>query len=214
MISASFLSIKDNIKENINKLDNTSIDMLHVDIMDGIFVPNSTWNIDEVKDLLSDTKKEKDVHLMVKDVVKYIDDFRLLNPKYITFHYETSDNIKNIINYIKSLNIKVGLSIKPNTSVDDILPYLEDIDLVLVMSVEPGKGGQKFIESSIDKINYLYELREENDYHYVIEVDGGINDITANYCKCADILVIGSFITNGNYQEQIDKIKVKTLTTK
>lgn len=214
MISASFLSIKDNIKENINKLDNTSIDMLHVDIMDGIFVPNSTWNIDEVKDLLSDTKKEKDVHLMVKDVVKYIDDFRLLNPKYITFHYETSDNIKNIINYIKSLNIKVGLSIKPNTSVDDILPYLEDIDLVLVMSVEPGKGGQKFIESSIDKINYLYELREENDYHYVIEVDGGINDITAKMCKCADILVIGSFITNGNYQEQIDKIKVKTLTTK
>ena len=207
MISASFLSISDNLKENIKKLDNTSIDMLHVDIMDGKFVQNSTWNIDEVKYLLSGTKKSKDVHLMVNDVIKYIDDFKLLNPKFITFHYEAVDNCKNIINYIKALNIKVGLSIKPNTSVDSILPYLNDIDLVLVMSVEPGKGGQKFIENSIDKINYLYELREENDYHYVIEVDGGINDTTAKMCKNADILVIGSFITNGNYQEQIDKIK-------
>ena len=214
MISASFLSIKDNIKDNINKLDKTSIDMLHVDIMDGKFVSNSTWVIDEVKYLLSDTKKSKDVHLMVNDVLKYIDDFKVLNPEYITFHYEAVNNHMDIINYIKSLNIKVGLSIKPNTSVDSILPYLDYLDLVLVMSVEPGRGGQSFIESSIDKINYLYELRKKNNYHYTIEVDGGINDETCEYCKNADILVIGSFITNGNYQEQIDKIKVKTLTTK
>ena len=214
MISASFLSIKDNIKENINKLDQTSIDMLHVDIMDGKFVSNSTWGIDEVKYLLSDTKKSKDVHLMVNDVLKDIDDFKVLNPEYITFHYEAVNNHIDIINYIKSLNIKVGLSIKPNTSVDSILPYLDYLDLVLVMSVEPGRGGQSFIESSINKINYLYELRKKNNYHYTIEVDGGINDVTCEYCKNADILVIGSFITNGNYQEQIDKIKVKTLTTK
>ena len=214
MISASFLSIKDNIKENINKLDQTSIDMLHVDIMDGKFVSNKTFSIDEVKYLLNDTKKSKDIHLMVNDVLKYIDDFKVLNPEYITFHYEAVNNHMDIINYIKSLNIKVGLSIKPNTRVDSILPYLDYLDLVLVMSVEPGRGGQSFIESSIDKINYLYELRKKNNYHYTIEVDGGINDVTCEYCKNADILVIGSFITNGNYQEQIDKIKVKTLTTK
>ena len=132
---------------------------------------------------------------------------------YNTNHIEGSSLTEDQTRYIFETNT-ILFEGETVASVDDILPYLEDIDLVLVMSVEPGKGGQKFIESSIDKINYLYELREENDYHYVIEVDGGINDITAKMCKCADILVIGSFITNGNYQEQIDKIKVKTLTTK
>lgn len=208
MISASFLSIKDNIKDNIKKLDSTSIDMLHVDIMDGVFVENKTWSIDEVNNLLIDTTKPKDVHLMVKDVKKYIDDFKLLNPNYITFHYEAVDNVLEVINYIKELGIKVGLSIKPHTSVDSIKKYLNDIDLILVMSVEPGKGGQKFIENSINKINYLDQLREENNYRYVIEVDGGINDITAKQCSKADILVIGSFITNGDYQEQINKINL------
>ena len=206
MISASFLSIKDNIKSNIKKLDNTSIDMLHVDIMDGIFVPNKTWNIDEEKELLVNTKKKKDIHLMVNDVKKYIDDFKILKPEYITFHYEAIDNIFDTIRYIKSLKIKVGLSIKPNTNIEDIKPYLKYLDLVLVMSVEPGKGGQTFIESSIDKINYLYNERINNNYQYLIEVDGGINDITSKLCNKADILVIGSFITNGNYQEQINKI--------
>lgn len=206
MISASFLSIKDNIKENIKKLDNTSIDMLHVDIMDGIFVPNKTWNINEVNELLIDTKKKKDVHLMVNDVKKYIDDFKIIKPEYITFHYEAIDNIFDTIRYIKSLKTKVGLSIKPNTNIEDIKPYLKYLDLVLVMSVEPGKGGQKFIESSIDKIDYLYNERINNNYQYLIEVDGGINDITSKLCSKADILVIGSFITNGDYQEQINKI--------
>ena len=211
MISASFLSIKDNLKENIKVLDNTTIDMLHVDIMDGVFVPNKTWNIFTIKELLSDTKSRKDVHLMVCDVLKYIDDFKTINPDYITFHYEAIDNIYDTIMYIKSLNIKVGLSIKPNTSVNDILPYLPYLDLVLVMSVEPGLGGQIFIENSVNKINMLYDLREKNNYHYLIEVDGGINDKTYKLCNKADILVVGSFITNGNYQEQIDKIRIKKI---
>lgn len=211
MISASFLSIKDNLKENIKVLDNTTIDMLHVDIMDGVFVPNKTWNIFTIKELLSDTKSRKDVHLMVCDVLKYIDDFKTINPDYITFHYEAIDNIYDTIMYIKFLNIKVGLSIKPNTSVNDILPYLPYLDLVLVMSVEPGLGGQIFIENSVNKINMLYDLREKNNYHYLIEVDGGINDKTYKLCNKADILVVGSFITNGNYQEQIDKIRIKKI---
>lgn len=205
MISASFLSIKENLKENIQKLDNTSIDMLHVDIMDGVFVPNKT-DSNEIKKVLNNTKKEKDVHLMVQDVKKYIDEFKLINPLYITFHYEAVDNVFDTIRYIKSLNIKVGMSIKPNTNLEDIIPYLKYLDLVLVMSVEPGRGGQTFINSSIDKINYLFELRKNNNYHYLIEVDGGINDITSKLCNNADILVVGSFITNGNYEEQINKI--------
>ena len=206
MISASFLSIKENVKDNIEKLDTTTIDMLHVDIMDGLFVENKTWSIEEIVYLLKDTIKPKDVHLMVNDVKKYIDDFKSLKPEYITFHYEATSNVLEMIKYIKSLGIKVGLSIKPNTSVDSIKEYLEDIDLVLVMSVEPGRGGQKFMEDSVSKIDQLYNLRQDNQYHYVIEVDGGINDLTSKKCSKADSLVIGSFITNGNYQEQIDKI--------
>lgn len=207
MISASFLAIKDNIKENINKLDKTTIDLLHVDIMDGIFVKNKTWDIKEITNLLENTNKPKDIHLMVSDVRKYVNDFKTLQPKYITFHYEAIEDVEDMIKYIKSLNIKVGLSIKPNTEVSLIKPYLKDLDLVLIMSVEPGEGGQKFINSSTQKIDELHTIRKDNNYHYAIEVDGGINDVTIKECVNADILVVGSFITNGNYQEQIDKIR-------
>lgn len=208
MISVSILGIKEDIKNNIQLLDKQNIDYMHIDIMDGEFVSNKTWNIDEISDILNNTKVKKDVHLMVNDVKKYVEDFVTLNPEYITFHFEAINNVLDMIKYIKSLNIKVGLSIKPNTKVEEIIPYLSYLDLVLVMSVEPGYGGQKFIENSVDKINELYILRSDYNYHYVIEVDGGINDITAKICNNADILVVGSFITNGNYEEQINKIKV------
>lgn len=208
-VSASFLSIKDNIKSNINVLDKSTIDYLHLDIMDGNFVQNKTFNIDEIRDLLSDTTKPKDVHLMVNNIKKYIDDFSILNPEFITFHFEATYDSEEIIEYIKSKNIKVGISIKPNTSIESIIPYLPLIDLVLIMSVEPGMGGQTFIEEVVSKIDTLKELREDNkDYNYVIEVDGGINDETIKLCSNADILVVGSFITDSNnYQEQIDKLK-------
>lgn len=208
-VSASFLSIKDNIKSNINVLDKSTIDYLHLDIMDGKFVQNKTFNIDEIRDLLSDTTKPKDVHLMVSDIKKYIDDFSTLNPEYITFHFEATYASEEIIEYIKSKNIKVGISINPHTSIESIIPYLPLIDLVLIMSVEPGMGGQTFIEEVVSKINILNKLRDDNEYYnYVIEVDGGINDETIKLCSNADIIVVGSFITDSNnYQEQIDKLK-------
>lgn len=208
-VSASFLSIKDNIKSNINVLDKSTIDYLHLDIMDGKFVQNKTFNIDEIRDLLSDTTKPKDVHLMVSDIKKYIDDFSTLNPEYITFHFEATYDSEEIIEYIKSKNIKVGISINPHTSIESIIPYLPLIDLVLIMSVEPGMGGQTFIEEVVSKINILNKLRDDNEYYnYVIEVDGGINDETIKLCSNADIIVVGSFITDSNnYQEQIDKLK-------
>ncbi len=208
-ISASFLSIKDNLKENILVLDQSNIDYLHLDIMDGKFVSNKTWDIETIKKLLTGTNRPKDVHLMVSDVKTYIDDFSTLNPDYITIHFEAVDDIEEMINYIKSKHIKVGLSIKPNTDIVSIIPYLSLIDLVLIMSVEPGKGGQDFIESASSKINILKELRDENNYyHYVIEVDGGINDETINLCRNADIIVVGSYITKSdNYNEQINKLK-------
>jgi len=151
-ISASFLSIKEDLKNNIKKLDNTNIDYLHLDIMDNIFVPNITWSFNEINELLENTNKPKDVHLMVKDVIKYIDDYSKLNPEFITFHLEAVDNVLEVINYIKSKNIKVGISIKPNNNVENLKEYLPLVDLVLIMSVEPGFGGQTFIENSLNKI--------------------------------------------------------------
>jgi len=196
--------------QNINMLDNTTTDFLHVDIMDGIFVNNKSWGYNFLENILKDTKKPKDIHLMVSNIKEYIDIFKNLNPYYLTFHYEASFDILNIINYIHSLGIRAGLSIKPSTSVEEIIPYLSSLDLVLVMSVEPGRGGQTFIDSSVEKINQLYELKKEFNYDYEISVDGGINEETSKLCSNADILVVGSFITNSDdYQEQINKILLK-----
>ena len=207
-ISASFLSIKEDLKNNIKKLDNSNIDYLHLDIMDNIFVPNITWSFNEINELLDGTNKSKDVHLMVKDVIKYIDDYSKLNPEFITFHLEAVDNVLEIINYIKSKNIKVGISIKPNTTVENLKEYLPLIDLVLIMSVEPGFGGQIFIESSLDKIEELYNIRENNNYNYLIEVDGGINSDNIKRLNKCDIAVVGSYITNdSDYNEAIDSLK-------
>ncbi len=206
-ISASFLSIKNDLKENIEKLDKTTIDYLHLDIMDGKFVNNTTYNIDEIIYLLKNTIKPKDVHLMVSDVLKYIDDFKSINPEYITFHLEAVSNPNKIITYLKENKIKVGLALKPKTKVETILPYLSQIDLVLVMSVEPGYGGQKFISDIIPKIELLKELKAQNNYNYVIEVDGGINIETIKQIKGADIVVVGSYITDSeDYQKQIDNL--------
>ena len=201
-ISASFLSIKDDIKENISKLTDTDIDLLHLDIMDGKFVTNKTFSIDEIKEIIS-YKKPLDIHLMVSDVYKYIDDFKTLKPEYLTIHYEACDDIMEVISYINKLNIKVGLSIKPKTKIEEIVPYLPFIDLVLLMSVEPGKGGQKFIKETVSKLDKLSSLKGD----YLISVDGGINKDTIKLINKADIAVVGSYLTNGNYEENLNKLK-------
>lgn len=202
MISVSILGINE-IKEKLEEIDNTTCDYIHIDIMDGIFVPNKVEYNNEYR-----FNKKIDIHLMVEDVEKYIEKYKILNPTYITFHFEINQNIKKIIEKIKENNIKVGISIKPNTDINLIKPYLNMIDLVLVMSVEPGFGGQKFIENSTNKINTLKKIREENNYKYLIEVDGGINIDTIDKVKNADIKVVGSYITNSqNYQEKIDTLK-------
>ena len=129
--------------------------------MDGKFVSNT---VD--MSLLPELVTSKDIHLMVSDVKKYIDEFSKMNPEFLTFHYESVSEVGSVINYIKDLGIKVGMSIKPSTDVAEIAKYLPYLDLILVMSVEPGRGGQTFIEESIKKIEQLYNLREENNYHY------------------------------------------------
>ena len=206
-IAASFLDIKEPKCEEVTKLNNLDIDYLHLDVMDAIFVENKTYSYEEFSDILKFTTKPKDVHLMVSDVKKYIDEFSKFKPEFITFHYEAVSEVGSVINYIKDLGIKVGMSIKPSTPVSEIIKYLDDLDLVLVMSVEPGKGGQTFIEESVNKIEQLYSLREKEGYKYLIEVDGGINDETIKKCNKADICVVGSYITKQNYNEAIEKLR-------
>ena len=207
MISVSYLSVIDNLENVINKLNNTNCDYIHVDVMDGIFVSNKTIDIDSIKDILLKSNKKLDIHLMVKDIKFYVDKYSKLNPEYITIHIEASDNIIDDIEYIKNKGIKVGLSLNPNTIVDNIKPYLNMIDMVLVMSVEPGLGGQKFIENSIDKINLLNSIRKDSQLTYLVSVDGGINSTNAKLCH-TDILVSGNYITSSDdYQKRIDKLR-------
>lgn len=208
-ISTSILSIKDNLIDNIRKLNNTNTDYIHYDIMDGKFVPNNSFSFETISNIDKYITKPKDVHFMVKNPKEYIEFFSKLNPEFITIHYEIENVIENI-NYIKEKNIKVGISIKPNTNIEEILYLLDKVDLVLIMSVEPGFGGQEFIMSSLEKINKLKQYITLNNLNTLISIDGGINDITSSMCinNGIDILVSGSFITNStNYQGQINKLR-------
>lgn len=191
ILSANF----NNLIEEIKSVDNAKY--LHIDVMDGKFVPNITIGPlvmkhfkDEIHNMIMD------VHLMIADPDKYAPEFKKAGADIITFHYEAVKFARNTLDLIKGLDVKVGISIKPLTEVnvlDDLLPYL---DLVLVMSVEPGFGGQEFIPSALDKIKYLDNERKKHGYKYLIEVDGGINKETAKLCSeaGADILVMGSYL--------------------
>lgn len=204
-LSASFLAMKEN---RMQELINTPIDYIHVDVMDGEFVKNKSANYLQIKEMLKNNNKRLDVHLMVNDVLRYIEEYRELNPEYIIFHYEAIKDHLKIIKYLKSLNIKVGIAISPGTLVDAILSYLDMIDLVLVMSVIPGKGGQTFIPSSLEKIRKLNILRKINNLNFKIEVDGGINNETVKKLNYVDIVVAGSYITNAdNYLMQVTSLK-------
>ena len=208
-ISTSILSTKDKL-DCIKKLNNTNTDYIHIDTMDGIFVKNTSLPIEEINLINKITKKRLDIHLMVENPIFYINNLNNMNIEYITFHLELNQNINEIISNIKEKNYKVGISIKPNTKVKDLLPYLQKIDLVLIMSVEPGYGGQEFIPNTLNKIEELSKIIKENNYNIEIEVDGGINDTNINSLinAGANIAVSGSFITNANnYQEQINKLK-------
>ncbi len=202
-ISGSFLKIQ-NDQEKIQEL-NEVVDYMHYDIMDGIFVSNTTLDFERIKDSTTSITKPKDVHLMVKDIYKYIEMYQELKPEFITFHFEATKEIDKVIEYIKSKNIKVGIAINPDTDVTVLKPYLNKIDLVLLMSVMPGAGGQAFIDIT-SKINWLKS--NQKDFNYLIEVDGGINENTITKVKDVDMAVVGSYITNSdNYEKKVSSLK-------
>ena len=207
LVSTSFLS-SNNIPRDLKKLTETDTDYIHVDVMDGKFVPNKTMPFSEMKNIYKYTSKRLDVHLMVNDPTKYINDYATLNTEYITIHEEIDVDIIEMLKLIKSYGIKCGLAIKPDTLVSDLVPYLPLLDLVLVMSVEPGAGGQKFIMESEDKIKEVKTLIDTYNLSTKISVDGGINSETKDYCSLCDILVSGSYIVNSlDFSKQIDSLR-------
>ena len=207
-VSPSILAMDfKNKEQEIIKIDNTDCEYIHLDVMDGIFVPNTTFDYNFIKTLNS--KKIYDTHLMIEKPLSVIDEYLNISD-YVTFHYE-AEELEKIKSFLMNKgNKKIGLSIKPNTNVEVLDDLLEYLDLVLVMSVEPGFGGQKFIPSALDKIKYLKEMKEKNNYQYLIEVDGGINEETSKLCKevGCEIVVAGTYIfKQQNYQEQINKLR-------
>ncbi len=205
-VSVSVLSSSIKPADIIKKLDNSAADYIHMDIMDGKFTENKTWTFSEVKKMISYSNLPLDVHLMVNNPEKYIEDYAMLNTSYITFHYEAVKNVENIINMIKDYGLKVGISICPDTNVEVLFPYLKMIDQVLIMSVVPGRSGQSFIENSPEKISKLKDEIINQGVNTIISVDGGINDETAILCKDAgvDMLVSASFI----HKDIINNVKI------
>ena len=203
-ISCSYLSSND--KERvINELNKTNVDYIHLDIMDGKFTENETLDFNTLRNYFYENTKKLDVHLMVKDVKLYTELYSLLNPEYITFHLEIG-NTKELINYVKNKNIKVGLAINPNTDINEIKPFINDIDLILVMSVYPGKGGQKFLSSTIPRLNEL--MNYKNKYNFEIYLDGGINNKVIKDVNFVDGIVSGSYICQSkDYEKQIKSLR-------
>ena len=196
-----------NIERDVRLLEEAGIDMLHIDIMDGHFVPNITFGPDQIKQIRKITSLYFDVHLMIEDPESYIDSFAEAGCDNITIHTESAHHLNKTINSIKNHGIKVGVSLNPATSLTTLDYVLDDIDMILIMCVNPGYGGQKFIPNSIQKIKDTRKLI--GDKNIDIEVDGGINLFTAPKVieAGANILVAGSYTFDGDILENIKKIK-------
>lgn len=208
-ISVSVLNSIDRITD-VKKLNNTNCDYIHIDVMDGKFVNPTEFSFDEVMNIIKVCNKKIDVHLMCKDPIKYIERLVNYNISNITFHEEVGEDLFDIIDLIKKHNIGVGMSIKPNTSIDKLDKYLDKINLALVMSVEPGYGGQEFILGSLDKVRELKKIIRERNLNVKIEIDGGVNDTNIDLIKesLVDISVVGSFVTKSNdFNKSINKLK-------
>ena len=208
ILSADFSQLGNEIK----KLEESGADLIHVDVMDGHFVPNLTIGPPVIKNLRKYTKLPFDVHLMISPVHEHIENYANAGADIITIHPEATENLKESISLIKKFGKKVGVSLNPKTEIKTLIDEIENIDLVLVMSVNPGFGGQKFMPEVLDKIKELKKIKDKSQYHFDIEVDGGINFSNSKIVleAGADILVSGTTVfkeNNGDIKTNIKKLK-------
>ena len=203
ILSADFSKLGEDVAE----VEKGGAHLIHVDVMDGHFVPNISYGATVMKSLLGKTKMPFDVHLMIEEPQKYIDDFMTENTEYITVHQETCPGIREIIKRIKKAGAKVGVSINPETSEDTVMDVLDSVDMVLIMSVHPGFGGQVFIESALKKAEVLAEVKKKNGLSFKIEMDGGINllNIKKVIESGTEIIVAGSSIFKTENIEETTK---------
>ena len=208
IISPSILSADfANLERDIKRVEKAGVEWLHIDVMDGHFVPNISIGVPVVKSLRKITGLVLDVHLMIENPGKYIEPFVKAGADVITFHYEATKNPLDLINQIHSFGLKAGISIKPNTQPEEIFQYLHNVEMVLVMTVEPGFGGQSFMHDCASKISVI---RENAPKDLIIQVDGGINNVTSKICTSlgANCLVAGNYIFNNeNIEDAIKSLR-------
>ncbi len=203
LLAADFSRLGDMVET----VENAGAAWLHLDIMDYHFVPNLTFGSGVVKSLRPHSHMVFDAHLMVNEPEKYVEDFQKAGADYFTFHWEATDNPQGLIEKIHSHGMKAGISVKPNTPITVLEPYLQELQLVLVMSVEPGFGGQKFMASMLPKVEWLKQQKAGQDLGYLIEIDGGINKDTAKDAVAAgaEVLVAGTAVFGAvNVSEAVD----------
>lgn len=198
-----------NLEKDLIEVEKNGAEVIHIDVMDGKFVPNISFGTPIIKSIRKVTKLTFDVHLMIEDPSKYVEDFAKAGADIITFHYEAERHLDRTINYIKSFGIKAGIAINPGTPISVIKEIIPIVDMVLIMTVNPGFGGQKFISYTLDKIRELKELSRKLNPNLLIEVDGGVDKTTikAVVDNGAEIIVAGSAIYNGNVEKNIKALK-------